>query len=261
MSPIGNVKSTTGPVATLPPVSAAPAPASAAHPADTPVPSAEVPKPGAPAASGAPTTDAANAAKALVGDIKGLVTDTKGLDTVWATSALTAKAAIESLPKETKLDPAARSAIERILFSGKVMGIEIPKDAQPVKLDGKQSATDVILGAEQSWKGAVTTLAGRSVDVLKRVPDGVPKEITQILGAVRERVTDGLYAIKFSTRIAPPPAPPAAPDANGKPSQNASANAKPAPAADAKPTPAASAKPAPAADTKPGSTTAGTPKT
>jgi hypothetical protein len=178
--------------------------------------------------------------------VKNLAVDTAGIDTTWANSALQAKTAVESLGKGVKLSPAADSSLTRIMFFGKVMDPQVPKDFKPAAADPKLKPEEAILAAEQALHAKVGDVAKASMDVFAKVPENAPQEVTQLLDAIKEHVTDSLEAIKFSGRFAPPPAPPAS---DGKGGAAPAGNAPAAPAADGKAaspsTPAASA---PAAD-------------
>jgi len=169
----------------------------------------------------------------------GLVETTKGLDGVWATSAQQARAAVAALGKDAQLPDDAKSSVARLAFIGTVLGTDIPKDAKPVTLEPGADPIKAILGAEEAFRSAIGVAAKQSVDVMKTMPTDAPKEASAVVAAAQERIMDAMYAVKFSLRIAPPPAPKEAP-AGQAPAAPGSAPAPGAPSPGAVPAPKAS---------------------
>ncbi len=228
-----NIASTTPPgiaprtaTATAPPAAPAASPAPASAQASTVSPAQ--PQTGSPAS--APTDGAA-----LTQRINAVVTATKGLDTAWGQSMAQVAAVVGTLGKDAKLPPEASQALGRMMFIGKVLQMKLPTDAKPAPAPTGTAPEAVVMAAEKTFIEALGKLIKESSAVMQSVPSNAPKEVSDVLMAVRDRVTDALYAVKFSRRISPPPAPPAQPAQGTQPAQKvASGTPAPAPASPAK---------------------------
>lgn len=225
-APIGITPATSRPAAPAPTAPAAPAPTAPAAPA-APAPSTS----SAPTSTATATaTPASTAANQLVADIKTLTASAQGIDATWANGVLQARAAVEALGKDARLSAEAQSSLTRLMFIGKAMGMQVPKDFKATVPDSKLAPADVILAAEKAFQTQVEVVAKQAVAVSSRVPDGAPQEVAQLLAAIREHATDAMYAIKFSRNFAPPPAPPTQqqPAPAGTPARPAKASPQPA---------------------------------
>lgn len=237
-------------VSSTTPPSLAPRMQPTAAPAAAPSAAAPPPQPAAPpqqptaSSAPAPSTPGAQAgtsAAQLTQRINSVVTATKQLDTVWMNSMQQLKAAVSTLGKDGKLDPAAAQAASRILFIGKVLQVQVPEGAAAAAaaLPAGTTPSAAIINAEKSYVDALSAVIKASTAVMQDLPNDLPKDVADVVLAIRERVTDSLYAVKFSRRLAPPPAPQAT---NSAPTGTASPSATPPPAAQSSST----AAPAPA---------------
>jgi len=167
---------------------------------------------GAAAASSTPGAQTSPPADQLTQRINSVVTATKQLDAVWANSMQQLKAAVNALGKDGKLDPAAAQAASRILFIGKALQVQIPESASTAAatLPAGTTPSAAILGAEKSYVDALSAVIKASSAVMQDLPKDLPKDVADVVLAIQERVTDSLYAVKFSRRLAPPPAAPTA---------------------------------------------------
>ena len=210
------------------------APSTAPSAAPTAPQAAQAQQPTAtPTASGSPQQPQQGAtSQQLAQRINTVVAATKQLDQVWTKSMLQLKAAVSALGKDGKLDAAAAQAASRILFIGKVLQIPTPNEnAAAPPLPNGTSPSVAIVNAEKSYIDALGALIKSSSAVMGELPNDAPKEVAEVVTAIRERITDSLYAVKFSRRLAPPPAMPAPAPTAGNPSTTPAPAAAPAPGA------------------------------
>lgn len=190
-------------------------------------PTAPSAAPPSPAANATSTPPAAAANAALTQQINAVVTATKGLDTTWGQTMAQVAAVVGTLGKDAQLPPEARQALGRMMFIGKVLQIKLPTDVKPAAAPTGTAPAAVVLAAEKTFIESLSKVIKESSAVMQAVPPNAPKEVSDVLMAVRERVTDALYAVKFSRRISPPPAP-AAPSNSTTPAPSGSTPAPPA---------------------------------